>query len=111
MSFMHRMPSTHSAVITYYAAFTLLACTYLPLHSSLPQTPLVRIAAPLIIVPWSAAIAISRIWLGHHTLAQVAAGCAHGLIFTYLWFKFWVSCASGYAQDIEQTYMQLLQRD
>ena len=101
------MPSTHSAVITYYALFTLLASLYLPLHPSLPQTQLVRVLAPAVIVPWSAAIAFSRIWLGHHTLAQVAAGAAHGVVFTYLWFTLWVQSAADYGQHFEQTYMHL----
>ena len=102
-----RMPSTHSAVITYYAAFTLLACTYLPLHPSLPQAALIRVIAPLIVVPWSAAIAISRIWLGHHTWPQVGAGCAYGLTFTFFWFKLWTHTASAYGQEFERTYMQI----
>ena len=106
MSYIPRMPSTHSAVITYYAAFTVLASAYFPIHPSLPQTGLVRIITPLVIVPWAAAIATSRIWLGYHTWPQVSAGSLHGLIFTYLWFQLWVRSASEYGQQFEQSYMQ-----
>ena len=98
------MPSTHSAVITYYAAYTALAAAYLPLHSLVSNSPWTRIAVPSIVVPWATAIAVSRIWLGHHTIPQVLAGCAHGLLFTYMWFSIWVRGVNEYGQAIEQTY-------
>lgn len=100
----HRMPSTHSAVITYYAAYTLLACLRLPIHSSLPASPLTRIVAPMIILPWSAIVAVSRIWLRHHTWPQVVVGCANGLVFAPLWFHLWTHGASRYGYFLEQAY-------
>ena len=99
-----RMPSTHSAVITYYAAYTLLACAQLPLHSSLPATPLTRVIAPLVVLPWSITVAVSRIWLGYHTWPQVAVGCANGLLFAPLWFSLWTHGWNHYGQILEQTY-------
>ncbi|KAJ3489609.1 hypothetical protein NLI96_g2017 [Meripilus lineatus] len=100
----HGMPSTHSAVITYYAAYTLLACLRLPIHSSLPASPLTRIVAPMIILPWSAIVAVSRIWLRHHTWPQVVVGCANGLVFAPLWFHLWTHGASRYGYFLEQAY-------
>ncbi|OBZ68370.1 hypothetical protein A0H81_11648 [Grifola frondosa] len=69
------MPSTHSAVISYYAAYVVLACAYLPIHPSLPVSPVSRILPLFIVPPLSSVIAVSRIWLGHHTWPQVATGC------------------------------------
>ena len=101
------MPSTHSAVTTYYAAFTLLACLYLPLHPSLPQDELLmRVIAPAVIVPGCAAVALSRIWLGHHSWLQVGAGFAFGLAFTPLWYELWTRTASQYGQLFEETFMR-----
>ena len=99
-----RMPSTHSAVITYYAAYTALASAYLPIHPMIPDTPWTRIIVPSIVVPWAAAIAISRIWLGHHTIPQVLAGSVHGILFTYMWYSIWLRGANSYGQYLEQTY-------
>lgn len=101
------MPSTHSAVITYYAAYTVVASLFLPIHHSLPDESITRTVIPLVVVPWAAAIAISRTWLGHHTWRQVGAGCLHGLVFTYMWFNIWVRGANKHGQIFEQTYMQV----
>jgi len=83
------MPSTHSATITYYATFVPLACIYLPLHPSVPAGEMARVLVPLIVVPWAALIAMSRVWLRHHTWAQVAVGCAYGVAFASVWFALW----------------------
>ncbi|KAI0784989.1 hypothetical protein C8Q75DRAFT_723444, partial [Abortiporus biennis] len=100
------MPSTHSAVIAYYAAYTMLACIYLPIHSSLPDSTLTRVIPPLIIVPWSAVIAMSRIWLGHHTWPQVSVGCLYGIIFTPFWFMLWTSYGwNEYGQATEKYFV------
>lgn len=63
------MPSTHSAVIIYYATYVSIASLLLT-----PEPPYSLIPiwlGPLIVVPWGISIATSRIWLGHHTLKQV----------------------------------------
>ncbi|EKM61360.1 uncharacterized protein PHACADRAFT_82915 [Phanerochaete carnosa HHB-10118-sp] len=98
------MPSTHSAVITYYAAYTVLASAYLPIHPTVPETPWTRIVIPFVVVPWATTIALSRIWLGHHTVPQVLAGCVHGVLFTYMWYSIWLRGANDYGQYLEQTY-------
>ncbi|TFK82873.1 PAP2-domain-containing protein [Polyporus arcularius HHB13444] len=96
------MPSTHSAVITYFATYIALACAKLPIHPSLPDSPaLSRVLPALVAVPLAATIALSRIWLGHHTWAQVGAGCAYGLLFAPLWFRMWTGGLNAYGPMLE----------
>ncbi|KAH9982398.1 hypothetical protein BGW80DRAFT_1161103 [Lactifluus volemus] len=83
------MPSTHSATITFYGTYIPLACAWLPLHPSLPENTLFRPLATLLAVPWALAVAGSRIRLGHHTVPQVAVGCAYGFTFAWGWFSLW----------------------
>lgn len=98
------MPSTHSAVITYYALYTILASVNFPIHPSLPDSPWTRAIAPLMITPWAIAIATSRIWLGHHTWRQVLAGFTHGVVFTFIWYRIWIRGGNEYGKVLEQTY-------
>lgn len=91
-------------MIAYYAAYTVLAALYLPLHYSLRYIPAVRLLALVVVVPWATAIAVSRTWLGHHTWLQVGAGCAHGLLFTYMWFSIWVGGMNRRGWELEQMY-------
>ncbi|TCD68091.1 hypothetical protein EIP91_011544 [Steccherinum ochraceum] len=99
------MPSTHSAVISYYAVYSLLAAAFLPTHLSFEQAEWLRVVAPLIIVPWATTIAISRIWLGHHTVPQVLVGFAHGLVIAPAWFHLWQQYGNTYGSYVERTYM------
>ncbi|KAI0356879.1 phosphatidic acid phosphatase type 2/haloperoxidase, partial [Trametes cingulata] len=97
------MPSTHSATITYFATYITLACVYLPIHPSLPASPSIsRFLPPLVVVPLASTIAVSRIWLGHHTWPQVAAGCAYGLLFAPVWFKLWTGGWNEYGRTMEE---------
>lgn len=96
------MPSTHSGVISYYIGYTILACKYLPLHHSLPDSDLTRIIASLIIVPWAVSVMASRIWLGHHTWPQVSVGCSIGLAFSPVWFWLWTHVGQDYGTYYEQ---------
>ncbi|KAH9950904.1 PAP2-domain-containing protein [Amylocystis lapponica] len=97
------MPSTHSAVITYFAAYITLACIALPIHSSLPSGTITRVVPLLVVLPWASIIAISRIWLGHHTWPQVGAGCAYGLLYTPLWYTLWVRGGNEYGRMLERS--------
>ena len=63
------MPSTHSSVIIYYATYVTLASLFL--EPEQPWSKLPGFVPPLVIVPWATTIAISRVWLGHHTFEQV----------------------------------------
>ncbi|KAJ3856021.1 DnaJ domain-containing protein [Lentinula lateritia] len=98
------MPSTHSTTITYYATYILLSSLYLPIHYTLPQHWTTRIVPPLIVLPWAALIALSRIWLGHHTLAQVSVGCSFGFGFAWLWFYLWTEALNKYGVEAEQIW-------
>ena len=97
-----RMPSTHSATITFYGTYIPLACAWLPLHASLPPTPLLRPLAALVIVPWTCAVASSRILLGHHTTPQVIVGCIYGFTFACVWFWPWTHGLSDLGQIVER---------
>jgi dolichyldiphosphatase len=102
------MPSTHSANMGYYATYICLASAYLPFHHSLPDSPLTRIVA-YTIVPYSCLVVTSRIWLGHHNLEQVAAGCAWGFVVALGWFHLWTTCGLdrvGY--DVEQLMLDYI---
>lgn len=101
------MPSTHSATITHYAVYIPLACLYLPIHPSFPNSPLTRYL-PLLVVPYAAEIVGSRIWLGHHTWQQCAAGVLYGSVFALVWFKLWVSGLNVYGQAVEQQLNRLI---
>lgn len=103
-----RMPSTHSATITFYAVYTLLSARYLPIHHSLPSN--VRTLGPSIVVPWAATIAISRIWLGHHTWPQVGAGSLLGGLIGLAWFTAWIEGLNDYGRILEETFLLPLQR-
>ncbi|KZS95850.1 PAP2-domain-containing protein [Sistotremastrum niveocremeum HHB9708] len=81
------MPSTHSATIMFYATYIVLASALLPIHQSLPQSPLTRVVPPVVAVPWASSIALSRIRLGHHTPAQVFVGSVLGCAFAASWFS------------------------
>ena len=48
-----------------------------------------RAAPPVIVVPLASTIALSRLWLGHHTVPQVTAGVACGLVLAPAWFWLW----------------------
>ncbi|KAG0707745.1 hypothetical protein DFH29DRAFT_895152 [Suillus ampliporus] len=62
--------------------------------STLPLPPSI-IFAPVVILPWTYMIVISRVRLGHHTWPQVAAGTALGACCASLWFKLWMDDAAG----------------
>ncbi|KZV77725.1 PAP2-domain-containing protein [Peniophora sp. CONT] len=95
------MPSTHSASIAYFATYIPLACAYLPLHPSLPQSLYIRTLPPVLIMPCASLIAVSRIWLGHHTWPQVAVGCAYGVGWACLIFKLWTSGLNEYGALVD----------
>ncbi|KAL0946916.1 hypothetical protein HGRIS_013077 [Hohenbuehelia grisea] len=102
------MPSTHSATIMFYATYIPLACANLPLHPRLPQSSSIRLLAPLIVVPWSTLIAVSRVWLGHHTWAQVAAGSLYGVAFAAAWFSLWTRGVNEHGWALEQAVNEYL---
>lgn len=98
------MPSTHSAVIMYYATYVPLACLYLPLHPSLPPGWLSITLPWVVVVPCASLIAVSRTWLGHHTWAQVGVGCLYGVLFAFLWFTSWTAGLNEYGAIVERAF-------
>ena len=96
-----RMPSTHSATITFYGTYITMACAWLPLHYSLPESSLLRPLMTLVAVPWAFIVPGSRMWLGHHTIAQVVVGCAYGFAFACMWFLLWTHGLSALGEIVE----------
>src|SRR6266851_6693973 len=97
-----RMPSTHSAAITFYGTYIPLACAWLPPHESLPGSRLFHPFIALVIVPWACAVASSRILLGHHTAPQVIVGCIYGFAFACVWFWLWTHGLSDWGRIVER---------
>ncbi|KAH8833582.1 hypothetical protein DL96DRAFT_1456291, partial [Flagelloscypha sp. PMI_526] len=95
------MPSTHSASLGYFAAWTSLACLFLPLHKSLPDHPYTRIIPPLLVLPATFVGVNSRMWLGHHTFNQVMAGVSYGIAFASIWYALWVNHLNVYGPWLE----------
>lgn len=96
------MPSTHSAIIMYYGTYITFACTWLPLHPSLPQSPFLRPFAALVTIPFACAVASSRILLGYHTPPQVIVGCIFGFTFACLWFWTWTHGLNDLGHIVER---------
>lgn len=86
------MPSTHASGCTFFAASVLLGSLYLPLH---PRFHPLVVFAPLVVLPWTSTIVLSRVWFGYHTWPQVIAGVCFGVCFASLWFKIWAEDLGG----------------
>ncbi|KZT30874.1 PAP2-domain-containing protein [Neolentinus lepideus HHB14362 ss-1] len=100
------MPSTHSASIAFFTTYICLSCAYLPSHPSLPSGQAIRILPPILSLPCAVVIAGSRIWLGKHTLTQVAVGCGCGVIFAATWFYLWTHGLNDYGRQLEDLLQQ-----
>ena len=100
----HSMPSTHAATTSYYAASIILGCLYLPIHPTLPSGLSVRILPPLIAFPCAVTIVMSRLWLGHHTTAQIVAGISYGVAFASVWFALWTRGLNSWGEQAEEIF-------
>lgn len=87
------MPSTHASACTFFATYAALASIYLPVHPRIH--PLLATYAPFVMIPWATLIVLSRVWLGHHTYPQVAAGVTFGICFASIWLRLWVENVGG----------------
>ncbi|KAG1753487.1 hypothetical protein EDB19DRAFT_832763 [Suillus lakei] len=85
------MPSSHASACTFFATYITIACLQLSVHPTLPSSTMF---APVVILPWTYMIVMSRVRLGHHTWRQVAAGTAFGACCASFWFKLWVDDAA-----------------
>lgn len=86
------MPSSHASTCTFLATYITIACLQLPVLPTLPSSV---IFAPVVILPWTFMIVMSRVWLGHHTWPQVAVGASLGVCCASFWFKLWVDDTAG----------------
>lgn len=98
------MPSTHCAAVGYYTTSIFLGCLYLPTHPTLPSGPSVRILPPLIAIPCAVMVVMSRLWLGHHTMAQVVAGISYGVAFASVWFALWTRGLDSWGEHAEEFF-------
>lgn len=104
------MPSTHSAAMTFMATYITLAAMQLPLHRSIAtfitnhpsHEATLRTIGPSVGVVWAALVALSRIWLGHHTPGQVFAGCFVGVCFAFAWFQSYVLGLNAVGGQLEE---------
>ncbi|KAG2116457.1 uncharacterized protein F5147DRAFT_751019 [Suillus discolor] len=86
------MPSAHASTCTFFAVYITFACLELPIHSAFPRFAMF---APVVVLPWTCMIVMSRVRLGHHTWPQIAAGTLLGVCCASLWFKLWVDDVGG----------------
>jgi dolichyldiphosphatase len=96
------MPSTHSAVMFFYAGTVVLVSTTLPIHSSLPDCPGIRVWPPVVAVASAVAVALSRVWRGHHDFLQIAAGSLHGALCSIIAYAIWVGGLDVYGHSLEK---------
>ena len=95
------MPSTHSAVVFFYAGSAVLASTTLPVHSSLPDGPGIRVWAPVMAATSAVVVALSRVWRGHHNFPQIAAGSLYGAACSVIAYKMWIGGLDVYGHTLE----------
>lgn len=96
------MPSTHSAVVFFYAGTVILTSTTLPIHSSLPAHPYVRVWPPVVAGTSALLVALSRVWRGHHDFLQIAAGSLYGGVCSVIAYKLWIGGLDVYGHSLEQ---------
>ena len=95
------MPSTHSAVVFFYATTVVLVSTTLPIHSSLPDDPSTRVWPPIVAAVSAVAVASSRVWRGHHDFLQIAAGSLYGTVSSFVAYKIWTGGLDAYGHSLE----------
>lgn len=114
---LQRMPSTHSSAMIFMATYITLAAMRLPLHRSLASLAAnqpsyevtLRTIAPPVGAVWAGLVAVSRIWLGHHTKEQVLAGCLVGFLFAWAWFQSYVLGMNVIGERLEAYIEAVLQ--
>ncbi|KAJ6837727.1 putative lipid phosphate phosphatase gamma, chloroplastic [Iris pallida] len=79
----HGWPSSHSQYMFFFATYFTLHCLFRGMGVSSPAS---KIFLALLTWPPAALTMWSRVYLGYHTLAQVFAGAALGVLLGALWF-------------------------
>lgn len=96
------MPSTHSAVVFFYAGVVVLASTALPIHSSLADIPYMRVWPPAAASTSAIVVALSRVWRGHHDFLQIAAGSLYGAACSVIAYELWIGGLDCYGHSLER---------
>jgi len=74
----------------FYAGAVVLASTTLPIHSSLPDHPGIRVWPPILAATSAIVVALSRVWRGHHDFLQIAAGSLYGAVCSFIAYEMWI---------------------
>lgn len=96
------MPSTHSSVVAFMTTYIVLVCVgRVPLPRTLQDEGSfsteddanIRRVGTVLSVGWAGLVMGSRVYLGHHTIAQVVGGVCFGSVFAA--GCFWVYYGGG----------------
>ncbi|KAL4905311.1 hypothetical protein BDW74DRAFT_21281 [Aspergillus multicolor] len=82
------MPSSHAQFVSFFAVYIGLFLLFRHAPTTAKQGIVYRMVASFGITLGATAVAISRIYLTYHTIRQVLAGCAVGVVFALIWFIF-----------------------
>jgi len=74
----------------FYAGAVVLTSTTLPVHSSLPDHPGIRVWPPILAATSAIMVALSRVWRGHHDFLQIAAGSLYGAMCSFIAYEMWI---------------------
>ncbi|KAL4995868.1 hypothetical protein BDV10DRAFT_173780 [Aspergillus recurvatus] len=82
------MPSSHAQFVAFFAVYLGLFLIFRHTPNGANQGIMSRMIASFGITLGAMAVAVSRIYLTYHTVRQVLAGCAVGVVFALFWFIF-----------------------
>ena len=85
----------------FYASTVVLASTKLPIHSSLPDHPGIRVWPPVLAATSAVVVAFSRVLRGHHDFLQIAAGSLYGVVCSFIAYEMWISGLDVYGHSLE----------
>ncbi|GBC03545.1 hypothetical protein RclHR1_05190009 [Rhizophagus clarus] len=91
------MPSSHSAIIIYFATFISLQLFNITTTSS----PSIKLLSFLLVFIIALLVLWSRIELGHHTTAQVLMGMLLGTIIAVFWNNLWVNYWMSFLHELK----------
>lgn len=90
------MPSSHSQVMGYVTAIALLMHAHRRGRRAAAGergrlSEGYEVAELVVLTALTAAVGVSRVYLGYHTLGQVAVGVVSGVCFAGVWFAGWAA--------------------